>query len=210
MENCDLYVLNRRSDLYQRTNAFVEMSKKHKLGDCNCSKGNKKCNCSGIIDLDKLDQEDYVTKLLESGQLEAIYNIVLSVTNSLKNKAGTDFEKCIEDVFSKNNIEFSKQVYITSDGLIVKNKPRKGKSHSVDLMIPPPKFNTKISDYSGDILSVKTTVRERYLQDKYLSEYKCRLVLISLESVIDNKIISIKVDKDEKNLHNYILSLKNR
>ncbi len=69
-------------------------------------------------------------------------------------------------------------------------------------------MNTNIEDYEGDIISVKTTLRERYLQDKFLSKFKkSRLVIISLEEINDNDITSIKVDKDKHNFTKYIQGL---
>ena len=75
-------------------------------------------------------------------------------------------------------------------------------------MIPPPDDNIKLSDYSGDILSIKTTARERFRQDKFLKSDKTRVVLISLEEVNDNSILSIKIDKNKRNFHNYVKSIK--
>jgi hypothetical protein len=98
--NLDLELLNLRESKYDRNKCIIEMCKKHHNKKCNCNKKNKKCNCSGIIDLNKFNDELYISEVINSGQFDTMYNIILSITNSLKSSAGIDFEKCIEQIFT--------------------------------------------------------------------------------------------------------------
>jgi hypothetical protein len=207
-ENFDKMVLQIRSGKYDRTACFKKMCKKHFLKKCKCMKTNKKCICSGTINLDNFDDEKYIDEIQE--QLETLYNICQSVTQSLRSSAGKDFEKCIEHVLTKKKILYSKQVFISNEGIILKKKNKK-KGHVVDIMIPPPTYNTSIKEYDGDIISIKTTLRERILQDKFLTGFdKSRTVCISLEKCKDPSFISIQITENTLEFTNYVNTLIER
>ncbi len=99
--------------------------------------------------------------------LDSLYNIMQSITQSLRPTTGTNFENIIEeDTFIRGNIKYNKQIKL-SDG------------HIIDFAIPPyDSNNIPIKDYTGTIISCKTTYRERYLQDKYLS---CKVITITTD-----------------------------
>ena len=88
-----------------------------------------------------------------------------SITQSLRTTTGTNFENIIEDTFIRGNIKYNKQIKL-SDG------------HIIDFAIPPYDSNILIKDYTGTIISCKTTLREIYLQDKYLS---CKVLTITTD-----------------------------
>ena len=213
-KNLDNILLSKRSEKYDRKNVFKKMFKKHALKECRCKATGKKCNCSGLINLND-SSDEYLDKIFENGQFEALYNISLSITNSMKSKAGKDFEDCIEEVFKEEAIPYQSQVFIDNTGQFIEKsmkKNTKNEGHLIDFLVPPPKINTNISDYEGDIISAKTTLRERFHQDKFLSEFgKSRLVIISLEKInnIEN-IKSIKIDADNMDFTNYIQELKRK
>jgi len=212
LKNLDYILLSKRSEKYDRKNVFKKMFKKHALKECRCKNTGKKCNCTGLIDLNNYS-DIYLDKIFDNGQFEALYNISLSITNSMKSKAGKDFEDCIEEVLKEESIPYQPQVFIDNNGNFIEKtmkKNIKNEGHIIDFLVPPPKINTNIRDYEGDIISAKTTLRERFHQDKFLSEFtKSRLVIISLEKInnIEN-IKSIKVDTDSMDFTNYIQELK--
>lgn len=209
--NFDKEVLELREKMYHRNDCIKKMCIKHFRKKCNCIKNNKNCNCVGIIDFDKFDYEKYIDDIIDKGQFDAMFNICLSVTNSLKCSAGKNFEKCIEKIFIDNGIKYEDQIFIDNKGFFRKNK-RNRKGHTIDFVIPKPKYNTNIKTFKGDIITVKTTLRERYMQDKFLSIYnKSRLVLISLEKIdYEPNILSIKIDKNKKEFTKYILDIQKR
>lgn len=91
--------------------------------------------------------------------------------------------------------------------MIKRSKPKGKDIHKIDFMIPKPKFNTNIKDYKGDVISVKTSVRERYLQDEFLSNFKnANKIMISMEKIENLKYI--KIDSKKKEFTKYIQSLK--
>ena len=61
---------------------------------CQCIKKDKTCNCSGTLDLGQLNNDQYIEDNLD--EIETLYNIMQSISQSLKNMAGRDFELCIK------------------------------------------------------------------------------------------------------------------
>ena len=145
MINLDEYIINEREKNYKdnRMNNFIKMIKRHKLKKCKCSKNNKNCNISGNINLENLENDDYIVELYNNGILDSLYNIFQSITQSLRSNTGKYFEKIIEDTFKlfglKENIHYKSQVKLT-DGTIV------------DFLLPAPPTDVKIIDiknYNG-------------------------------------------------------------
>ena len=163
------------------------MGLKHYTKKCLCCKKNKKCNMSGIIDLNRFGDKEYLKSLYKSGVLDSIYNVMQSVTQSLKSNTGTFFENIIDKILSDNKLSYSKQFKL-EDG------------HTIDFAIPSIKHGENISDYTGVVLSLKTSLRERHLQDKYL---KCDVVTITLDKPKIKKNNVIYVDTEEKNFTNW-------
>jgi len=210
--NLDYQFLKMREDMYAnyRKQVFIDMAQKHFLQKCKCEINGKICNCNGKIKLSEFGNKDYIEKIYDDGIFDAIYNITQSVTQSLKTRAGKDFEKCFQSLLKNLNINYAYQVFIDNNGIIhpFTNKlGGKNKGHSVDFMIPPPIFGKHIKKFKGDIISTKTTIRERFNQDKYLCGNKCRIIVISLEKIQNkHEIISIQVSVENKELTKYLLS----
>lgn len=208
--NCDSRILKYRKDMYERKNVFLKQYQKHALGQCNCAKTGKTCNCKGSIDLSRIGEPQYLDELYHSGTLDTIYNICQSITQSQRCTAGKSFEDCFarileEEGFQKNK-NYACQVSVTHDHRFTFKKRKKG-SHKVDFVIPCPMDGTPLSD-KYIIISTKTCLRERYLQDLYLGHF----VLISLEKKCDDNvnIESICVKKDGNELDLFIKNLKKR
>ena len=74
------------------------MSQKHFNKKCKCLKLKKKCENSGVIDISKLCEDEYTNKLYDNGTLDFMYNIMQSVTQSLRCTTGKDFEQIIKNI----------------------------------------------------------------------------------------------------------------
>jgi DNA (cytosine-5)-methyltransferase 1 len=176
--NWDQYIIDKREEEYTkiRRDTFVKMSVKHYNKTCNCKKNNKTCDISGIVDLNKFSDIKYIKQIYDNGTLDSFYNIMQSVTQSLKSNTGKTFENIIEDIFKKCNIDYSSQVKLDDN-------------HTVDFII------------HDIIISCKTTLRERYRQDKYinyLDKYKkFKIVHITMDDKDEEDIVS--VNKDTQN-----------
>lgn len=204
----DNYFLNLRKSNYIRETFFCNMVRKHALQKCMCSHKNKICDYTSNPFLQSI-KDAYSSTRAEGDELvmknmiffETMYNTNQSITQSLRCKSGNNFEKCFEKILKMFNIPYSKQVCIDNDGNI-----DCGHGHKVDFMIPPPR-SSLLSEYDGDIISLKTTMRERVLQDKYLGNF----VLITLDGVKikDDTICVIRIVENGKELHNYIIEKMN-
>ena len=183
--------------MFQRENCFIRQSLKHFSKKCECKKKNKRCHCIGKIDLSRFGDDKYLSQLYSSGVFDTIYNICQSITQSMKCTAGRDFEDCFEKILieegMQKGVHYSRQVYITTD-MTFSFKIKKD-SHTMDFVVPTPLEGTKVVDFHGEIISCKTTLRERYLQDKYISKF----TLLSLEQKECHgiKCIWVRPDGDE-------------
>jgi hypothetical protein len=150
---------------------------------------------------------DYFKKNIST--IKILYNIFQSDTQSRRCCSGKIFENIIDKYIEKLGINYSKQVYVNNNGIVMKKPKGKNTGHTIDFTIPNIKMNTNIKDFYGDIISVKTTLRERYNQDKQYATHSSRLVYISLEKIenLDKNTISIKIDKDTKDFTNYLIEI---
>jgi hypothetical protein len=214
--NLDYQLIINRSEKYNEENSLLFSYEKHLSGSCNCKKNNKICFANLTTEQKIIDFNNFKNFKNNSLLLKCLYNVVLSDTNSRKSKAGSVFENELERIFIEHKINYAKQVLITHDGIInlkgFSKLNSKKKGHRVDFMIPPPLNNTHIDTYKGEIISAKTTFRERYLEDiQYRGKPNSRLVFISMEELDNEEIkpaISIKIDSDKKNLTNFISEIK--
>ena len=132
--------------------------------------------------------------------MESLYHVFMSITQSLRCKTGKDFENCLETILIdegfREGIHYDKQVYVTEKNHIIsKTKPRQ-KSHTVDFIIPPPsKYPINSKEYKGEIVTCKSSFRERGLQDIFIAS-DCQLTFISLESTKYENCKTIQVGKD--------------
>lgn len=90
--------------IHTEKNCFLSMFQKHGSKLCSCVKNNKLCNTSGIIDLQKSNDINYINNLYNLGIIDGIYNICQSVTQSLKSTAGADLEIIISRILNTHGI----------------------------------------------------------------------------------------------------------
>lgn len=166
---------------YDFSDNFHKQATKHINKKCNCKKTNKICNVNGaVIDLSKLSDKEYINNNIEF--IKTIYNIVMSVSQSSKSKAGKTLEDIVEHFFIKENVSYKKQQAIMMDK----------KTHIVDFIVN-----------DNEIISCKTNLRERILQDKFLGKF----TLISFEKYEgDTSIKSVQIKDGE--FEKYVKSLK--
>jgi len=189
MTNYDKLILDKRENdwINKRNNTFERFYK------LKCSENKI------VIDLDKLD----------FNLLNKIYEINKSITQSFRSSSGKNFELIIMDIFNKQDISYSYQVHIDKNNKILKNA--KNSYHTVDFIIPEVKYgeniNTKVNDkFKYTVISCKTTIRERILQDK---SYK-NLYVITLDNQKNKyNINSIVINKIEKNFTKFLKLIKN-
>lgn len=138
---------------------------------------------------------------------ETMFNVSLSITNSFKCLAGKDFEHCIEHALIKANLvknkHFCSQIFISNEKIFKHNfLMKKNKGFIIDMCIPPPLDNSNLQNYNGFIISMKTTTRERYHQDKFLGKF----VLITLDNfkTNDENITVVRIQKNKNELTNFI------
>jgi hypothetical protein len=208
-DNYDNLILKKYSSKYERLNTIQKMVQKHSLSNCECKKKNKICiyneyNEDYIIlykvkekyQSSIIEGDDYVKKNINF--FETLYNTSQSITQSLKSCAGRDLENSIEEVFKENNFyNFATQVFICNEGIFREKKIKgKNKGHIIDFIVPPPEYGTHFKNHKGIIISVKTTARERFHQDKYLKKF----TFITLEDFkIDNEDINVIYIKKDGN-----------
>lgn len=185
--NLDKEVLLKRESEYQnlRRKTFLRMYQKY-------------LKTPLTVDFNNIGKE------YDSKNLEILYNVNKAITQSLRTTTGTTFENCIENIFKKYKINYAKQVVIDTNGNIIEQTTKKCKCHKIDFMIPTPTYNTNIKNYNGKIISCKTTLRERYLQDKFLGK---NIYLISLEKINDDIINCIQVNSKTKEFTNFIFQI---
>lgn len=177
--NLDQYIISRREAEYEkiRMNTFISQCIKHCEKSCKCDEKGRKCKLFEVIDFKKFDDKEYLTSLYKSDTLDTMYNMMQSITQSLRSTTGTTFEKIIREILDYYKIDYSYQVLVENS------------RHTVDFTIPSCRNNIIDSNkFDGIVLSLKTTLRERYFQDKFL---KCCLFTITLDNSKDKNIISI-------------------
>ena len=139
-----------------------------------------------------------IESCLENGLLNEIYDINKSVTQSLRATTGRDFENCIEMMFMKYKIPYSRQVCIGHNGIVCKTK---NKGHTADFVIPCIEIGEAISKHY--IISAKTTVRERFRQDISYDN----LVVISLDKVDHPRVWSVQVSPTSRQFTKFIYKM---
>lgn len=133
-----------------------------------------------------ISQSGSLSECYDNGFMDEIYNVNKSITQSLRATTGKDFEKCIETILDKYNVPFSRQVKVNKDTHIIQK--RSGNTHALDIVIPPVKYGDDIDNYI--VLSCKTSLRERYLQD---STYrKCYIITCDTKTNSSKNIIYIR------------------
>ena len=199
--NADQQVLQKRDQNFDRLSQIRKQALRHGRKECNCRKKNKQCVGNGKIDLDRITENGYLLTI--ASELEFVYHVCQSATQSMRSTTGNEFERVISDILSDNNISHATQVHLCQDGRL-SYKKREG-SHRVDIVIPKPKEGDNASNYN--IVSCKTKLRERYLQDKFLP---CPYTLISLEDLPypDPQITLIHIQPDGDVMQRWIDHLR--
>jgi len=119
------------------------------------------------------------------GILDDLYEVFKSITQSLRSSGGKQFENIIRNCFDYAGVEYNYQCKI--------------KNHIVDFEIP----------YCNMVISTKTSLRERGLQDMYLNnQYKVLLVTLDNTSCVKKYDNVIVVDPKLKSLHCLIEYIK--
>lgn len=201
--NTDQLVLQWREERFHFHNYIKTQFLRHGEGKCQCHKNNKTCVFQGTLDMTKITDADYLTSMMTT--LETLYNVFQSVTQSMRSRTGKDFEHIISDILKQEEIPHTNQVFVCQDTMSFSYK-KKPRSHAVDIVIPIPNEGDHAKNYT--IVSCKTKLRERHLQDKFLT---VPYTLISLESlkVMDPQITSIHIKPDGNCLEQWIHDLKN-
>lgn len=194
--NYDQYIIDERARIYSniRKSLFVDMVDKHLNARCKCSIKKKRCSISNsrnVVELNRLYDKEYVNELYEDGTLDFFFNIMQSITQSLRNQAGKHFETIIEGIFKRHNIDYSSQV------------PTQFDEHILDFTIPSMKPNESIDNFDGIIVSCKTSLRERYLQDAYLNK---TIVIVTMDK--KKKENTVNVDSKKMNFTRWFSEIR--
>lgn len=109
---------------------------------------------------------------LTSEECLKLYDLSISIHQSMKCTVGKGFESIIENNLHMNNIPFKKQVIIDKDGKIIgTGTNKKGHEHTIDIVIGYDIENGRnISDFI--VLSCKYSSRERWREDDWSFKYK--------------------------------------
>ena len=111
-------------------------------------------------------------------ELIKIYNECVSIHQSKIQRGGEFLEKQICEFLGKNNIPFKTQVSINKEGIIVGFNIKKSVSHVVDIVIGGDiEIGKSITEF--DVISCKTTCRERWTQDNWSFIHKPQLFILA-------------------------------
>lgn len=115
-------------------------------------------------------------------------NMCMSMFQSRKASAGNSSEKAIKKMHDKHGINVRYQVYCDNTGLIYPKKPKKISVHKLDAIISRDDA-LNVSDCI--VLSMKTTLRERYRQDLDIVGKCKKLIFLTRETPEKAKIETI-------------------
>lgn len=204
--NADAYLHERRTALFSFEKTLTDQCRRHYRRECHCLKKQKCCRFEGTIDLSRFGDSSYIHEILP--QLETLYHVFQSTTQSLRCRTGMDFETIVRELLDARRIPYARQVYISEGNQTVSFRHKKG-AHPVDFIIPIPNEGDHASGY--EIISCKTRLRERHLQDRFL---RVPYTLISLEALPPcprpHTIRNIAVLPDDSQLELYLDDLNRR
>ena len=111
-----------------------------------------------------------------------VYRECISLHQSRQQGSGNFLEKQLCEFLTNNNIPFKSQVSINSDGIIIGFNIKAGAAHVVDIVVGGNiEVNKSITEF--DVISCKTTCRERWTQDKWSLVHKpCMFILATLSN----------------------------
>lgn len=115
---------------------------------------------------------------LTSEECLKIYDLSISIHQSMKCTIGKGFESVIENHLHMNNIPFKKQVIIDKDGKIIGTGTiKKGHEHTVDIVVGNEIENGRnINDFI--VLSCKFSSRERWREDDWSFKHKPNMYIL--------------------------------
>jgi len=145
-------------------------------------------------------------KLYDKGYLDAIYKINQSITQSLRSCTGKKFEMMLKEIFDENNISYSYQVFIDENGIVVKT--RKESSHILDFVVPECKMGKSLKKYT--VISCKTTLRERFLQDNGIECYNKFLITVDtkINQAEKYSFVCYVIGSEKRNLTSLVMKLQ--
>ena len=117
----------------------------------------------------------------DKGGTKHLANMCMSIFQSRKAFAGSSSEKAIEKMHSDSGINIMYQVWCDSEGVIHSKKPKNISVHKLDAVISQTTA-TNIKDCI--VLSMKTTLRERYRQDLDMVS-KCKKVILLTREILE-------------------------
>lgn len=200
----DEYVLQRRTENFCFQEYVKTHTVRHAHGKCVCKKKNKTCVFQGYLEIAKLVDPDYVSSVMP--MLETLYQVMQSVTQSMRSKTGKEFETIIGEVLRHNRIPHATQVYYHTRHHTLSFTKTPHQSHPVDFVVPVPKDGDDAQHYR--IISCKTRLRERRcLEDKFMS---VPYTLISLDPfpTQDDQVHPIHIRSNSHALDDFVQDLK--
>lgn len=134
-------------------------------------------------DIKKIMNDDWKQKICDelkekikdktNEEILEIYNLCISLRQKQMSKSGNLFEKYIENILIKNNINYKKQVNIDKNGIIIRGTKS---DHRIDFVIGDIENEKNIRNLI--VLSTKKTCRERWRQDDWTLKIKPKKYLL--------------------------------
>ena len=115
-----------------------------------------------------------------------IANMCMSIFQSRKANAGNGLERTIENIHKEKGIHALYQKWVDSDGNIYDKKPKKAGAHKMDALIPTNKESNNTSDMY--VVSMKTTLRERFRQDLDGCPKCKKVIFLTRETLLRSQI----------------------
>jgi hypothetical protein len=115
-----------------------------------------------------------------------IANMCMSIFQSRKANAGSGFERTIENVHKQKGIHALYQNWVDSDGNIYDKKPKNLGVHKMDVLIPTNKESKNTTGMY--VVSIKTTLRERFRQDLDGCPKCKKVIFLTRETLVQSQI----------------------
>jgi len=115
--------------------------------------------------------------LLNDVELLKVYDKSISIHQSKNSGNGKFLEDVLAEMLDENEISYKKQVTINKSGMIVGFNVKKKCYHIIDFVIGENiEVGKSITEY--DVISCKTTCRERWTQDNWSYTLKPKLYIL--------------------------------
>jgi hypothetical protein len=137
-----------------------------------------------------ISYEEFITVWYDESEdkkgVAHIANMCMSIFQSRKANAGNGLERTIEKIHTEKGIHALYQKWVDSDGNIYDKKPKKAGVHKMDALIPTNKEITNTSDMY--VVSMKTTLRERFRQDLDGCPKCKKVIFLTRETLLRSQI----------------------